>query len=84
MLRANALSTHPIYMAQRERLYEGMVVPACRKPELIPRRREDPKRGWDERSCAWVARRKYAGAIVDGRRSGPGLGPRLSWPNSPP
>jgi hypothetical protein len=23
-LRANALSTHPIYMAQRERLYEGM------------------------------------------------------------
>jgi len=24
LLRANALSTHPIYMAQRERLYEGM------------------------------------------------------------
>ena len=23
-LRANALSTHPVYMAQRERLYEGM------------------------------------------------------------
>jgi hypothetical protein len=24
LLRANALSTHPVYMAQRERLYEGM------------------------------------------------------------
>jgi hypothetical protein len=24
LLRANALSTHPVYMTQRERLYEGM------------------------------------------------------------
>jgi hypothetical protein len=24
LLRANAQSTHPVYLAQRERLYEGM------------------------------------------------------------